>query len=112
MQELDLHLSHLLFYCPVTGKQILFEDDYIPSPATMYTNLQDHSCFQFVHESLMPLIDKLGLSTEHTDLDQYDEFKKTLKKQTNFVLFSVSNGGGPCLTISDHCIDMDYRVGE
>lgn len=36
MQRLDLELDHHNLFCPVTGEQILFEDDFIPSPAQKF----------------------------------------------------------------------------
>jgi hypothetical protein len=42
MQQIELALreDHVLF-CPVTGEQVLFEDDFIPSKAMVFSYLED-----------------------------------------------------------------------
>ena len=103
MQTIKIHSSSEdMFFCPVNGQQITFEDDYRPSDANRFTYLQDWISFAYVHDSLLPILESLNLDAEHVDLDEYDLFKAALKSQHNFMLFSICDGR----MVVDHCIEM------
>ena len=57
-------------FCPESGQQITFEDDYRPSDASRFTFLQDWSSFAYIHDSLLPILEFLNLDAAHVDLEK------------------------------------------
>ena len=110
--ELKLRVDHV-FFCPVTGKQILFEDDFVPSKAMVFcyvTLVGDF--FAYTNDWVNKVIIELGINIDVDGHMDYEDFEKIIEEISNrdetknYVCFSItSNGQGT----SYICIDMNYN---
>ncbi len=116
MQEIHLELDHLDFYCPVTGKHILSEEDSESSPATAFIYIDDIGEFSGIRPDLLKLYEeKCDFYPENDededDLNPIDRFMKLLKDTPNLVVFNITTSGVACGPVSNTVrvgIDMNY----
>ena len=110
MQEVELILYHLNFYCPVTGQQIVDSEFHEPSPATVFTYLDELGEFQDIDPEFRDVFD----SIEKKDGDCADNiFAKLKERITNeaIVCFTITFRGmacGPVATTVRIGIDMNH----
>jgi hypothetical protein len=69
MQRVNLELDHHTFYCPATGDLINTNEFFQPSPATLFTFLDDMGDFQQAPPELQMLWDQIEMASE---LDEDD----------------------------------------
>jgi hypothetical protein len=117
--ELELREDHVLF-CPVTGEQVLFEDDFIPSKAMVFCYIEDEGVFQFANDWTQNQFSLTSADPEDHYLD-FNKFHVKLselkgkKEDQNLVCFSITTSGlacGPNCSIVHFCFDMDYKSDE
>jgi len=116
MKEIQLSLSHFNFFCPVTGHQIVSEDHYEQSPATIYCYLEDEENFQFIHESMIPCLEEFGLyyhgNLAYMNIENFKSFLINNTLPDVYLDFQIKHYVSP--TVSDslvhHCIDMGYEL--
>jgi hypothetical protein len=130
MQIIPLKLSHNTFFCPVTGEQLLFSDDYHTSPATLF-HFMDIDGGDLVNPK--PEIELLfnttleeinnGLYTDYDFKSSYTMETKAfeilvyekLKQEDNYVLFEIGTTGFACGPNSSKIyigIDMNYQSAD
>lgn len=116
MQEIDLHLDHHDFFCPVTGKQILSEDDSNSSPATIFIYVDDFDNFAEIRQDFQRLYEEkcnieFNVGQEKDGLPSLKRFMKHFDDIPNLVVFKITNSGiacGPLSSTVHICIDMNY----
>jgi hypothetical protein len=113
MQELRLELSHLDFFCPVTGQRILSYESYAASPATVFTYLDELGDFEDVIPEFRTLFDEV-----QDDIDDhgaaFEGFKNRVENDS-IVCFSITTRGmscGPASSTVRIGINMDYVAAE
>jgi hypothetical protein len=112
MQRIELELDHHNFFCPVTGEQIMSEEDFTPSPALKICYIDD--LFVYVSDDLRPLLTSKGIDVNEDPLYvDWDDFKAIQDELTSneFVMFEITNHGiacGPVSNTSYFCIDMNF----
>ncbi|RAR73696.1 hypothetical protein [Flavobacterium aciduliphilum] len=126
MQQLKLSIPAFPFYCPVTGEQLLFEEDYHSSPATLfhYIDLEGgvlvaaqpeievlyNEALKEIKEGLYDGYEfKYDYSNEGKAFDILVHVK--LKDYSNSVLFELCDAGYACGPVSSSVfigIDMGY----
>jgi len=123
MQQVELELREdYEFFCPVTGKQILFEDDFIASPAMVFNYVDlEGGFFAFANDWLKNIIIELGLNIGDEGWVGYEDFDKirtaiiNTVETKNYVCFSITTRGmacGPRSSTAYICIDMGYKPEE
>ena len=127
MQLISLELNHNTFFCPVTGEQLLFSDDYHSSPATLF-HFIDIEGGQLVNPNpAIAILYEQALEDINNGLYNDYEFKyfysieakafeilvnEKLKLENNYVLFEISNSGVACGPSSSTVfigVDMNYQ---
>ena len=118
--ELNLRADHI-FFCPVTGDQILFEDDFIPSKATVFNYVDlEGGFFAYTNDWVKKEIVELGINMSDEGWMSYEDFRKIMteisgKFETeNYVCFEITTRGiacGPMSSTAHICIDMNYKEG-
>jgi hypothetical protein len=115
--ELELREDHVLF-CPVTGEQVLFEDDFIPSKAMVFCYFEDEGVFQYANDWTQNQFSLTSADPEDSYLD-FNKFHdklselKSKKEDQNLVCFSITTSGlacGPNCSIVHFCFDMGYKT--
>lgn len=123
MQKVVLDLSHEYFFCPVTGQLIKDDHTYQPSPATMFTFVDDVGEFETLHPDLQEKWDKVKEQAEHEEEDEGDYigtedlFDRFLEQVNNpsLVCFIITTRGMACGPVSSTVrigIDMDREPDE
>ncbi|WP_420378774.1 hypothetical protein [Gilvibacter sp.] len=114
MHVVELERSDKLpLFCPVTGEQMLFEDDFKPSKATVFWYLEDFEVFE--HADQWTVKNFLnGQTKEQLDLpsiDFYGILKKMKGDRTsdNLLCFSITNPGHGGAFVFHVCIDMSHQ---
>jgi hypothetical protein len=115
MQLIELNLREDFdFFCPITGEQIVFKDDFNPSKAMLFCYVDIANAFEHADDWTQ---NKFSINLDDPYLD-LDTFHKVLKDEvdkgenSNFVCFSITTEGmacGPMSSTAYICIDMDYR---
>lgn len=106
------------FYCPVTGQQIIFLEDYAPSPATAFCLPPDADDFCDMKPGLRKIWDAVLASSGKSNpapWELWPEFKKAMEKHSNLVVFALNTHGmarGPISDTVRLCIDFAYEKGE
>jgi hypothetical protein len=115
MQIIEVNLiDGYPFYCPVTGEQILTEDDFNPSPAMVYCYVQDESMFEFINEKAKQAFGG-GDQLKKDNCLEYENYDKLLQSliddssTSSWVCFRLCSGRNFSSYVVDHCIDMSYR---
>jgi hypothetical protein len=119
MQIVKINRSDVYtFFCPVTGQQILFEDDFEPSPATVFHYLDfDDGFFPFANDWIKKLLIEMGISFDEDMWVDYKDFNSlmdrlsTIKETENYICFALTESGvacGPTSSTGYICIDMCY----
>ncbi len=123
MQQVELELKEdYNFYCPVTGQQVISEDDFIPSKAMVfnYVSLQG-GFFAYANDWIKKVIIELGMDIADEGWMSYEGFRKTMTEifnrfeTENYVCFSITTKGitcGPMSSTTYICIDMGYVYEE
>lgn len=115
--ELDVDVE-APFYCPVTGQQIIFPEDYTPSPATAFCLPPDADDFADIKPGLRKIWEQVRTASgmeKAAPWELFGEFCKALEQHSNLVLFNLTSHGIACGPISDTvhlCIDFAYGAGE
>jgi hypothetical protein len=116
MQRLDLELDHFTLFCPATGQQILFEDDFVPSPAQKFCYVEGY--FEYADDETKGILKSIGLTIDddnYLDWDDFERFLKELDGYNNYVLFELTYSGmacGPVSMTAYHCINMNFPYDE
>ena len=115
MQLIELNLREdFEFFCPITGEQIVFKDDFNPSKAMLFCYVDIANAFEHADDWTQ---NKFSINLDDPYLD-LDTFHKVLKNEvdkgenSNFVCFSITTEGmacGPSCSTVYFCFDMDYR---
>jgi hypothetical protein len=130
MQLISLELNHNTFFCPVTGEQLLFSDDYNSSPATLF-HFIDIEGGQLVNPNpAIAILYEQALEDISNGLYNDYEFKyfysieakafeilvnEKLKQENNYVLFEIGNSGVACGPSPSNVfigVDMNYQSAE
>ena len=110
--ELELRENHG-FFCPVTGEQILYEDDFVPSMAMVFCYVDISNAFESANDWTQK---KFSVNLDNPFLN-LDTFHKVLNAEVdksenqNFVCFSITTRGmacGPTCSTVYFCFDMNY----
>jgi hypothetical protein len=130
MQIVPLELGHNLFFCPVTGEQLLSSDDYHCSAATLFHfidmeggHLVDPKPeIELLYNEALEDINNGVYDAYDFRYDYSDEAKafeilvyEKLKQENNYVLFEICTTGFACGPISNTIyigIDMNYKSAE
>ena len=129
MQILPLELNHSTFFCPVTGEQLLYPDDYHCSAATLFHfidieggHLVDPKPeIEVLYNEALEDI-KNGLFKDYDFRFHYSLEAKAfeilvyekLKQEKNYVLFEICTNniaGGLAISTVYVGIDMNYQSG-
>ena len=121
MQQVELELREdFEFFCPVTGEQIVFEDDFIPSKAMIFNYVDlEGGFFAFANDWLKKVIIEFGLDIGDEGWMDYEDFDKIMAaiinrvETENYVCFSITTNGMACDPMSSTayiCIDMNYNI--
>jgi hypothetical protein len=113
MQNVIVELGQENFFCPVTGKQILSEETFTPSPATVFVLVDDSE--QLEHGT--PEQVQLWETFKESEEDAADAFKKFCEsfEGDSIICFSLSSHelGGCQPNSSVHiAIDLAYCEEE
>ncbi len=122
MQIITLELSHNIFFCPVTGEQLLFSEDYHSSPATLFHFIDIEGGdlvnpkpeIELLFNATLEEINN-GLFTDYDFKYNYSDNAKAfeilvyekLKLEKNYVLFKICNSGSSSTVYIG--IDMNYQ---
>ena|SRR5690554_6297620 len=109
--EIDL-IDGFPFYCPITGAQILSEEEFNPSPAMVYCIVQGESAFEFINDEAKAVFGEALKGGAHLDYEEYDKILFSLKDDDvakNWICFRLCSGTNFSGYVVDHCIDMSYR---
>lgn len=104
------------FYCPVTGQQIIFPEDYSPSPATAFCLPPYAEDFCDMRPDLREVWEQVLAASGRKTPDPWellDPFCKALEQHKNLVVFALTSYGmacGPVCSTVYLCIDFAYRV--
>ncbi len=126
MQIIPLELSQTTFFCPVTGEQLLSEDHYHSSPATLFHFIDIEGGdlinptpeIELLYNEALDEISK-GMHDNHKFKYDYSDEAKAfdilvhikLNDKANYVLFEICNSGIACGPISSTVfigLDMNY----
>ena len=105
MQQINLRLDHVNFYCPVTGQQILGPDTIEASPATVFIFQDATRQFAYISDYLSEFQTQVDNGTA---LSKGSQFHEAIKRITNLVVFdlTVNNGDfSPAVRVG---IDMNF----
>jgi len=113
MQTVRLILDHSNFYCPVTGKLITSEESFAPSPATVFTFVDEAYEFENITPELRTIWDQLDEEIDNDDDLDYEPFDKFCEQieDDSIVCFRITTRGmacGPTSTTIYIAIDMNY----
>lgn len=119
MQRIHLNNNILRFYCPVTGNQILSEEDFNPSPAMLFC--YNDGYLQHVDDCIYPLLEKFDIDLKEPYME-YNDFAKLISQEINsdvlhseVILFEITFSGiacGPSSSTTYIAIDMCYLSPE
>ena len=112
MQRIPFDMDHPEFFCPITGEQITFEEDFIPSPATVFAWISLAEEFEYVNDEFKILYDDYMANPEN-DHD-FEEFLDDTECH-NVVVFEITTGapaGGLSSCTAYIGIDKDHNVTE
>ncbi|UAM97279.1 hypothetical protein K8354_13245 [Polaribacter litorisediminis] len=120
MQTIEINRSDVYtFFCPVTGQQILFEDDFKPSPATIFHYLDfDNGFFPYANDWIKTLLTEQGVEFDDemwVDVDDFNSLMEklnTIEETENHICFAITETGMACGPVSSTgyiCIDMCYK---
>ena len=122
MQKVILDLSHEYFYCPVTGQLIKDDHTYQPSPATLFTFVDEVGDFETLHPNLQGKWDKIKEQAENDEeeedyIDTENLFDRFLEQVsiTSLVCFIITTRGMACGPVSSTVrigIDMNHVLDE
>ena len=122
MQKVILDLSHEYFYCPVTGHLIKDDHSYQPSPATLFTFVDEVGDFETLHPNLQGKWDKIKEQAENDEeeedyIDTENLFDRFLEQVniTSLVCFIITTRGIACGPVSSTVrigIDMNQQPDE
>lgn len=92
MHLLNLHLDHSTFFCRVTVQAIASREIFSPSPATVFTYLDDLGGFIETDETILDFAAKID-SGKH--LDAEDPLPRVIEvlDNNNIVVFSITTSG-------------------
>ena len=120
MQKVKLKLKHnqYLFFCPVTGQQVLFPGKVEPSSAMLFFFNELFGEFQFAQPGIMKKYSRCetacDLLTENKDPFEM-LINETLGDEYNYVMFTLispekeaDDEWGPYTEIVHIAFDMDY----
>lgn len=123
MQIITLELSHNIFFCPVTGEQLLFPEDYHSSPATLFHFIDIEGGdlvnpkpeIELLFNATLEEINN-GLFTDYDFKYNFSDNAKAfeilvyekLKLEKNYVLFKICNSGNSSSVYIG--IDMNYQL--
>ena len=104
MQIVEISATNYDFFCPVTGNQILSEDSFSPTAATVFALLQ--SCperFTFATEELSKAFEEYSAKNKRKDPEEFEVKWHFLKKYytKEVVCFEITYGGMACGPVSD-----------
>jgi hypothetical protein len=115
MQQIELEFTdEFEFFCPVTGNQILYVDEFQPSPAMVFCYLEDEDVFEEANDWTRQIF---NLEDDDNYLDS-ESFRNDLStilgnnETRNLICFTIttcSMGCGPMSSIVHFCIDMGYK---
>jgi hypothetical protein len=119
MEAIELDLVKHEFFCPVTGKQIVFaEEPFEASAATVFCYLPSERSFEYASEWTIKKYDEC-LNKLSVDQYKYEAFEMLIGSETdnnkNLICYSITTKGRTCglSSFTVHiCIDMDYVSEE
>ena len=112
MQLIKAHLNHFNFFCPATGQQILGDEVFEPSPATVGVWIDEMvEEPQHLSDAMQPAWDTYlaGLDEEEDWVD-LPVFLRGVE-EPNWVTFAITTSGMACGPVSSTVyvvIDMDH----
>jgi len=108
MQELIFDQDFEELYCPVTGKQVLYPDDYSRSPALVFIYLEEVQDFEYmipgIRENFPSHFDPEGRIIEGDLL--YEKLKEEFYVGQDKVIITFGNCG-----TASFCFDFNYKRG-
>lgn len=106
IQKIEINKQLQEFFCPLTGHQILFEDDFVPSPALMFGYVYDEESFVFRNNKIKEDYSEFIDITE--DFCKLIDFKKILNDLNNndedYLLVEIGDKFG-CVVF---CFNLRY----
>jgi hypothetical protein len=104
MQIVKISTNNYNFFCPVTGEQIMSEDDYSPSNATVFALLQ--SCPEsvtFATDELSKDFENYCSKNQSKDPEKFEVKWQFLQEHFNneVVCFAITHRGMACGPVSD-----------
>ena len=118
MKQIQLDLAHFNFFCPVTGHQIQSEENFDPSPASLYCYLEEEENFQFINESIIRDLKEFDLyyhgKIAYMDLENFKSFLKNKILPDVYLNFEIRHLAPASVLDHNvhHCIDMGYELPE
>jgi len=107
MTEITLNREFEEFYCPITGKQVLLPDDFLPSPALMFIYVEEIQGFVYtakeIRTNFPEYFDVEGESVNGDIL--YEILKRKFYIGSDKIL--ITYGIGETATM---CFDMAYEA--
>ena len=129
MQILPLELNHTTFFCPVTGEQLLYPDDYHCSAATLFHFIDIEGGHLVDPKPEIEVLYNEALEDINYGLYKDYDFRfhysleakafeilvyEKLKQEKNYVLFEICTNniaGGLAISTVYVGIDMNYQSG-
>lgn len=104
--EIELNREIENFYCPLTGKQVLFPDDYSTSPALLFIYIPEAEVFEYASEKFK--LDFQNEFNEDGDAKSPVKFFESLKKNQEWGSHKLIVTHGVCSSVS-LCFDMEFE---
>ncbi len=106
VSEIILNREMENLYCPITGKQILFPDDYSISPALLFIYIPEAEVFEFVSPGFIKDFPE-EFEKDGTAKDPVHFFER-LKNDPDWGYHKLLITQGICASVS-LCFDMAYE---
>ena len=118
MQTINLDLDHSNFFCPITGIQILSDEDFKPTPAVKFF-YSDSGYLHYLSPELKDILKTLGYDEYDEDLefdgDDFEKLVDNFKDKSTWVMFAITETGiacGPVWSTVYIGIDMNQKPGS
>jgi hypothetical protein len=110
MQIIELELEHDVFYCPMTGEQIVSENEYIgPSAATEFIITDAADEFEYATDEFKQIYDDARNKLEFPSMDEvFQAIIDSGKASTDILCFAITTSCGPMSMTVYFGIDMNY----
>ncbi len=96
MQVIPVELySDARFFCPSTGEMLIGDQPFKPSPATLFSFVDEIGEFEFITDELQAKFDSMRESDDEWPAEQFQRFLASIKDKS-VVCFQVTLCGMGC----------------